>query len=121
MDPTWIAALRKNRSGFANVTIHQFLAHLQANVAKLTSKQKNEMRDQLKIEWDQSKDIQEFFTEMEEKQIKIESWGAATNMDEEALQWATSQMIDSGLFDERFLRKWQKKPDNEKSWTTMKA
>jgi hypothetical protein len=28
MDSTWIAALRKNRSGFANVTIHQFLAHL---------------------------------------------------------------------------------------------
>ncbi len=121
MDPTWITALRRNRSGFANVTIHQFLAHLRANVAKLTSKQKNEMRDQLKIEWDQSKDIQEFFTEMEEKQIKIESWGAATNMDEEALQWATSQMIDSGLFDERFLRKWEKKPENEKTWAAMKA
>jgi hypothetical protein len=43
MDPTWITALRKNRSGFANVTIHQFLAHFRANVAKLTSKQKNEI------------------------------------------------------------------------------
>jgi hypothetical protein len=75
MDPTWIAALRKPQSGFANVTIHQFLAHLRANVAKLTSKQKKELRDQLRIEWEQSKDIQEFFTEMEEKQTKIESWG----------------------------------------------
>jgi hypothetical protein len=30
-------------------------------------------------------------------------------------------MIDSGLFGERFLRKWEKKPENEKTWATMKA
>ena len=120
MDSTWIAALRKPRSGFANVTIHQFLTHLRANVAKLTSKQKKELRDQLRIEWEQSKDIQEFFTEMEEKQTKIESWGV-TNMDEEALEWAVSQMIDSGLFEERFLRAWEMKPEVEKTWENMKS
>jgi 5-methylthioribose kinase len=84
MDPTWIAALRKTRSGFANVIIHQFLTHLRANVAKLTSKQKKELRDQL-------------------------------------LEWAVSQMIDSGLFNERFLRAWEMKPEAKKTWEATKA
>jgi hypothetical protein len=40
-----LAPLRKNRAGFASVTIHQFLAHLQKNVSKeLSSKQRNDLR-----------------------------------------------------------------------------
>jgi DNA repair exonuclease SbcCD ATPase subunit len=78
------------------------------------------LRDQIKIEWDQSKDIQEFFTEMEEARDKIESWGATANLDEEGRDWTVEQMEDSGLFEEKFLRVWEMKPDAEKTWTTMK-
>ena len=40
MDPTWIAALKRPRGGYANVTIKQFFGYLRANVAKLTTKEK---------------------------------------------------------------------------------
>ena len=33
---------------------------------------------------------------------------------------AVAQMQDSGIFDSRFLRDWETKPDNEKTWINMK-
>jgi len=119
MDPTWIVPLRKPRGGYANITIHQFLKHLRDNVAKLTTKEKKEMRSRIEFEWDQNKDIMEYFQQMSEQRTKLESWGVAIT-DEDMVNQAVAQMQDSGVFDRLFLRKWEQKTDGEKNWANMK-
>lgn len=119
MDSTWIVSLKKPRGGYANVTIHQFLQHLRDNVAKLTTKEKNKMKSRIEFEWDQTRDIMEYFQRMSEQRTKLESWGV-TITDEDMVNQAVTQMQDSGLFDRLFLRKWEQKSDAEKNWTAMK-
>ena len=69
VDETWLAPLKKLRGGFANVTVKNFFEHLRTIVAKLTTKQKRELKSELEtMEWDQTRDINEYFTKMQEKQ-----------------------------------------------------
>lgn len=120
MDSTWIVPLRKPRGGYANVTIHQFLRHLrEKNVAKLTTKEKKDMRNRIEFEWDQTRDIMEYFQKMTEQRTKLESWGV-TITDEDMVNQAVAQMQDSGIFDRLFLRKWEQKADGQKTWEHMK-
>jgi DNA repair exonuclease SbcCD ATPase subunit len=119
MDSTWIAPLKRPHGGFANVTIKAFLAHLRANVAKLTTKQKKDMKKKIEFEWDQTKDISEYFTQMEETRIRLESWGVTVD-DNDMVNAAVAQMQDSGLFDRKFLREWEQKDEHEKTWEAVK-
>jgi hypothetical protein len=119
MDSTWIAPLKRPRGGFANVTIKAFLAHLRANVAKLTTKQKKDMKKKIEFEWDQTKDISEYFTQMEETRIRLESWGVTVD-DDDMVNAAVAQMQDSGMFDRKFLREWEQKDEHEKTWEAVK-
>lgn len=118
MDPTWIAGLRKVRGGFANITIKAFLSHLRNDVAKLTTKQKKEMKKRIEIEWNRTKDITEYFQRMTELRVKLESWGVTVD-DDDMVNAAVTQMQDSGLFDRKFLREWEQRPEGEKTWTNM--
>lgn len=120
VDETWLAPLKKPRGGFANVTVKDFFEHLRTIVAKLTTKQKRELKSELEMmEWDQTRDINEYFTKMEEKQETLDGWGVSATAEEMVLA-AVAQMQDSGVFDSRFLRDWETKPDNEKTWNNMK-
>ena len=120
MDSTWIAQLKKPRGGFANVTVKQFFEHLRANVTDLTSKQEIELKKEIEMDWDVSRDIKEYFTKMEQKQETLEGWGVQVTAKEIVLA-AVVQMQDSGLFDQRFLRDWEMKTPAEKTWNAMKT
>lgn len=118
MDSTWIAALRRPRGGFANITIKTFLTHLRDNVAKLKTKEKKELRKRIEFEWDQTQDIKEYFQRMIEQRTKLESWGIIIT-DEDMVETAVTQMQDSGLYDRKFLRQWEQKEDGAKTWAAM--
>ena len=120
MDEAWIIALRKPRSKYTTRTVKEFLDHLRNTAAKLTSKQRQQLRERIKFEWDQTKHITEYFTALEEMQLQIEGWLPDTNLDVEVVETAGAQMRDSGVFDKRFLREWEKKADEEKTWTNLK-
>jgi chromosome segregation ATPase len=119
MDATWIAPLKRPRGGFANVTIKKFLAHLRQNVAKLTNKQKSMMKKEIEMEWDHTHDIQDYFTAMETKQMKLERWSITVET-EDMVTAAVNQMQDSGIFDHKFMRGWEQKEEHMKTWEEMK-
>ena len=54
-------------------------------------------------------------------QIKIEGWIAGLDTTADAMDAATVQMKDSGLFDHRFMREWERKPEAEKTWPALKT
>jgi methyl-accepting chemotaxis protein len=118
IEDTWLAALKRPRTGFANVTVHQIFEHLTRNVAKPTTKQKMQMKKEIYFEWDQTKDITEYFTALEQLQIKLDRWDIEVSMSD-LVEAAVNQMQDSGLFDHKFLRDWERKPDHEKTWENM--
>ena len=64
VDSTWIAELKKPRSGYAGVTLKKFFQHLRSNVAKLTNKEKKEMSKKIEFEWDQTMNIKEYFDKL---------------------------------------------------------
>jgi hypothetical protein len=120
MDNTWIAALKRPRGGFASVTIKAFFAHLRTNVAKLSTKEKRDMKKQIEMEWDQNKDLTEYFTAMEQTQLKLETWNITVES-EDMVNAAVEQLQDSGIFDRKFLRQWEQRAEHEKTWEEMKA
>ena len=120
MDATWIAPLKRPRGGFANVTIKRFLAHLRQNVAKLTNKQKSARKKEIEMEWDHTHDIQDYFTAMETKQLKLEHWNITIKM-EDMVTASANQMQDSGIFDHKFMREWEERGDHLKTWEEMKS
>ena len=119
LDPTWIAPLKKARGGFANVTIKNFLNHLRADVAKLTNKEKMAMKKRIEFEWDQTVDINEYFQKLDTIAVKLDGWGVDIQPADLVIA-GVDQMQESGIFDHRFLRTWEMKPDHEKTWQGMK-
>jgi hypothetical protein len=71
VNETWLAPLKKPRGRFANVTVT--VKHQRLLLAKLTTKQKRELKSELEtMEWDQTWDINEYFTKMDEKQETLD-------------------------------------------------
>jgi DNA repair exonuclease SbcCD ATPase subunit len=119
VDSTWIAELKKPRSGYAGVTIKRFFQHLRSNVAKLTNKEKKEMRKKIEFEWDQTMDIKEYFDKLDREAVKLDRWEIDVQPSDLVVA-GVDQMQDSGIFDHKFLRTWEMKPENEKTWQSMK-
>lgn len=120
MDACWIETLKKNRTGFNNVTVHQVFNHLRTTAAKLSTKEKQALKEAIKIEWNRGNDIATFFKDMEDAQWKAEKWGVDTST-QEMVNHAVSQMEDSGLFEDNFLMDWEEKEEHEQTWETMKT
>jgi hypothetical protein len=57
---------------------------------------------------------------MEDLQIKIEGWIPGLDTTEDAVDAATVQMKDSGMFDHKFMRDWEKRAPHLKTWTALK-
>ena len=51
--------------------------------------------------WDQMENIREYFTEMENRQLKLECWCIMVK-NHDMVATAVNQMQDSGLFDHKF-------------------
>ena len=121
MDETWLLPLRKPRSGYATRTIKEIFEHLKSSAARLTAKQKTTLRGQINyLEWNRTTHITQFFTDMEDLQIKIKGWIPGLDMTEDMVDAATVQMKDSGQFDHKFMREWERKPTIEKTWPALK-
>jgi hypothetical protein len=120
MDPTWIEALRRPRGGYANMTIKTFFTHLRGGVARLTTKEQEDMKAKIKVVWDQTQDITTFFRRMEEELAKVERWSIKITPTE-MVNHAVIQMQECGIFERKFLREWEMKPANEKEWAAMKT
>ena len=71
------------------------------------------------MEWDQTTDIIDYFTRMENTQVKSERWGITIKM-VNMINAAMEQMQDSGIFDHKFLCQWEQKEDHEKTWEAIK-
>jgi hypothetical protein len=82
------------------------------------TKQKMAMKKEIYFEWDQSKDITEYFAQLEQVQIKLDRWEIEVKASD-LLEAAVNQIQDSGHFDHKFLRDWETKPDHEKTWENM--
>jgi hypothetical protein len=119
VDSTWIAELKKPRSGYAGVTIKRFFQHLRSDVAKLTNKEKKEMRKKIEFEWDQTMDIKEYFDKLDREAVKLDRWEIDVQPSDLVVA-GVDQMQDSGIFDHKFLRTWEMKPENEKTWQKLK-
>ena len=120
MDPCWIKPLKKNRTGFNNVSIRQVFEHLRTTAVKLSTKEKTALKEAIKIEWNRGNDIATFFKDMEDAQWKAEKWGVETST-QEMVNHAVAQMEDSGLFEDNFLMDWEEKEEHEQTWNTMKT
>jgi chromosome segregation ATPase len=121
MDETWILPLRKPRSGYATRTIKEIFAHLKATAAKLTAKEKQKLRAQINdLEWDRTNHVTQFFTDMEDLQTKIEGWIPGLDLTDDAVDAATVQMKESGMFDHKFMRDWEKRAPHLKTWAALK-
>lgn len=122
MDETWLIQLRKPRSGYATRTIKEIFTHLKATAAKLTAKERTNLRAQIhQLEWNRTEHITKYFTDVEDLQIKIEGWIDGLDTTADAMDATTVQMKDSGLFDHRFMRQWERKPEAEKTWAALKT
>ena len=119
MDKTWIQPLKKGRIKYAGVTIKQFFTHLRSGVAKLSTKEEEEMKDRVFIEWNQTEDIAQYFKNVEEAQYQAEKWECKVDQ-QQLVNHAVIQMLDSNIFEPKFLRDWEVKPKGEKSWNNMK-
>eukprot|EP00956_Cyclotella_meneghiniana_P033360 scaffold95325_cov36-Cyclotella_meneghiniana.AAC.1 len=119
MDPCWIEPLKKNRTGYTNVTIKQVFDHLRATASKLSTKEKTAIKDAIKSEWNRSNDIATFFKAMEDAQWKAEKWGVETST-QEMVNHAAAQMEDSGIFENNFLMDWEDKAEHEQTWNALK-
>jgi regulator of replication initiation timing len=120
IDATWIEPLQRNRTGYAHVSPKQFLEHLRTDVAKLSTKEKNELKKQVYIDWNQPEDIETFFKRMEDLEWQVEKWDVTIDA-QDMVNHAVLQMQDSNMFEVKFLRDWEEKPDNTKSWNAMKT
>ena len=119
VDSMWIAELKKPRSGYAGITIKRCFQHLRSDVAKLTNKEKKEMRKKIEFEWNQTMDIKEYFDELDRKAVKLDRWEIEVQPSDLVVA-GVDQMQDSGIFDHKFLRAWEMKPENDNTWQGMK-
>ena len=85
----------------------------------LTHQQREEMRKKIELEWDQTMDIKEYFDKLYREAVKLDCWEIEAQPSELAVA-GVDQMQDSGIFDHKFLRAWEIKPEKEKSWQGMK-
>lgn len=120
IDSTWIENLKRHRTGYAHVTPRQFLDHLRTDVAKLTTRERNELKNRIHIEWNQPEDIETFFKKMEEALYIAEKWDVTIDA-QDMLNHAVLQMEDSNLFDSDFMMDWEEKEEHEKTWNLMKV
>jgi hypothetical protein len=67
--------------------------------------------EEIYFEWAQSKDITEYFAQLEQVQIKLDRWEVEVK-ELELVETAVNQIQDSGFFDHKFLRDWKRKPDH---------
>ena len=70
-------------------------------------------------ERDRPSHIVKLFKAMEKAKNQAEQWGLEMNEDQ-MVQHFVLQCQDSGLFNTKFLRDWERKPDHEKTWANMK-
>ena len=119
VDPAWIESLKKPRTGYTGVTIKKFFKHLRDNVAQMDTEEQDAMKQRVKIEWDQTRDISIFFKDMEDAQYQAEKWDVTIDM-QDMVNHAVIQMRRSNIYEPQFLRKWEEKPKHEKSWDAMK-
>ena len=88
-------------------------------MAKLTNKEKKEIRKKIEFEWDQTSDIKEYFDKLDRKAVKLDRWEIEVQPADLVVA-GVDQMQDSGIFDHKFLRAWEMKPENKKTWQGMK-
>ena len=119
VDETWLAALKRPRGGYANISIKRFLQHLRDTAAKLSTKEKKKMSKELDREWDQTQDITTYFRYIEDVSTKLDRWDIDCS-EGDMVTAAVDQMIDSGLFERNFLCAWEKKAEADKTWANCK-
>ena len=97
-----------------HLIVKQIITHLCNIVAKLTNKQKMEMRQEIEcMELNQMENIREYLTKMENRQLKLERWCITVKMHDMVVA-VVDQMHDSGLFDHKVLCDWEQKQEHEK-------
>ena len=77
------------------------------------------MKKKIEFEWDQTVDINEYFQKLNAIAIKLDGWGVDVQPSDLVIA-GVDQMQESGIFDHRFLREWEMKPEHKKSWQQMK-
>ena len=95
------------------------MQHLRDDVARLSSKEKKTMYEAVFAEWNRPSHIVKLFKAMEKAKNQAERWGLEINEDQ-MVQHVALQCQDSGMFDTKFLRDWERKPENEKTWAAIK-
>ena len=77
------------------------------------------MRQEIEcMEWDQMEKIREYFTKMDNRQLKLEHWRITVEM-HDMVAAAVNQMQDKGLFVCKLLHDWEQKPEHERTWEMM--
>ena len=119
MDETWIEGLQNMRGGYGHVTAKMFLDHLRSDVGQLTTREEEAMKEAIKIPWNRPAHIKKYFLKLERARAQAERWGVEI-ADSDVVNQAYIQMADSGYFDLKTLRDWEKKPKHEKHWQALK-
>ena len=119
VDEVWIEGLQNTRGGYGHVTARAFLDHLRTEVATLTTREEQTMKNNIKVAWNQALHIKKYFLQMEKARAQAERWGVNID-DADMVNEATLQMLDSGKFDHKFLRDWEQLAKHEKTWETLK-
>jgi hypothetical protein len=88
------------------------LDHLRTDVAKLTTRERNELKNKIHIKWNQPEDIKTFFKKMEEALYIAEKWDVTIDA-RDMLNHAVLQMEDSNLFDSDFMMDWEEKEEHD--------
>lgn len=111
--------VKSTHRGYAHVTAKTFLADLRSDVAKITTREEDKMREGFNLEWNSPEHIKNFFSHMEHVRSQAECWGVEVD-DKDMVNKAVIQMQDIQLFDAKFLSDWEWKPRHEQTWIQMK-
>lgn len=60
--------------GYAHVTVKEFLDHLRQDVAKLTTRKEDAMKDGIILTWDRPEHIRNFWQHMGTARSRAERW-----------------------------------------------
>jgi hypothetical protein len=68
----WIEGLQNTRGGYGHVTGRAFLDHLRTEVATLTTREEQTMKNNIKVAWNQALHIKKYFLQMEKARAQAE-------------------------------------------------
>jgi hypothetical protein len=72
VDEVWIEGLQNTRGGYGHVTGRAFLDHLRTEVATLTTREEQTMKNNIKVAWNQALHIKKYFLQMEKARAQAE-------------------------------------------------